>query len=247
MELLFDRSPVVFYQTFITSSETVGLMANSGDVLQSFREDVLEALQDNLVCLLHHGSRAKGEARPDSDYDSVVITRKVNRDVIRSLQTVFLKYPQFSSYLLSLDELKTMQKGHCLEFLYAKPLYGSLDVKLPTKEETVNYIVHKSRDTLDTIRHMLIFPHPIERKTKLIYYSLKDAYICLSYLAFSETGKLPPTRKQTMAYYKQQRKQNLGVRLLEILDDWDSYREDVAKTPEVYLFLLEEFFQKLHP
>lgn len=226
--------------------EIVDLMSNSGDILESFREDVLEALQGNLVCLLHHGSRAKGEARPNSDYDSVIITNKVSKGVIRSLQTVFLKYPQFSSYLLSLDELKTMQKGHCLEFLYAKPLYGSLDVKLPTKEETINYIVHKSRDTLDTIRHMLIFPHPNERKIKLVYYSLKDAYICLSYLAFSETGKLPPTRKQTIVYYKQQKKQSLGVHLLEILDNWDSHKEDVAKTPESYLLLLEEFFRKLH-
>ena len=221
-------------------------MSDSGDILESFREDVLEALQDNLVCLLHHGSRAKGEARPDSDYDSVIITKKVNKEVIRSLQDVFFKYPQFSLYLLSLDELKTMPRGHCLEFLYAKPLYGSLDVKLLTKEEVINYIIHKSRDTLDTIRHILILPHPIERKAKLVYYSLKDAYICLSYLAFSEKGKLPPTRKQTIAYFKQQKKQSLGIRLLEILDGWDSYKEDVAKTPESYLFLLEEFFRKLH-
>jgi len=221
-------------------------MSNSDGILESFKEDVLEALQDNLVCLLHHGSRAKGEARPDSDYDSVIITRKVSEEVISRLQTVFLKYPQFSSYLLSLNELKTMPKGQCLQFLYAKPLYGTLDVELPTKEETVNYITHKSRDTLDTIRHMLIFPHPLKRKTKLVYYSLKDVYICLSYLAFSEKGKLPLTRKQTIAYFKQQKKQSLGIRLLEILDSWNSYKEEIAKAPDPYLFLLEEFFRKLH-
>jgi len=221
-------------------------MSNSGDILESFKEDVLEALQDNLVCLLHHGSRAKGEARPDSDYDSVIITRKVSEEVIRKLQTVFLKYPQFSSYLLSLNELKTVPKGQCLQFLYAKPLYGTLDVKLPTKEETVNYITHKSRDTLDTIRHMLTFPHPLQRKTKLVYYSLKDVYICLSYLAFSQKGKLPLTRKQTIAYFKQQRKQSLGIRLLGILDSWDSYKEEIAKAPDPCLFQLEEFFRKFH-
>jgi predicted nucleotidyltransferase len=221
-------------------------MSDSGDVLESFIGDVLKFLQDDLVCLLHHGSRAKGEARPDSDYDAVIVAKRVNRQVIKRLQKVFSEHPQFSLYLLSLDELKTMQRGHCLEFLYAKPLYGSLDLKLPTKEETVNYIIHKRRDTLDTIRHMLVLPHPNERKTKLVHYSLKDAYVCLSYLAFSEKGKLPSTRKQTIAYFKQQRKQSLGIRLLEILDGWDSYKEDVAKTPESYLFMLEEFFRKLH-
>jgi predicted nucleotidyltransferase len=220
-------------------------MSDSGDILKSLKEDVLEALQGNLVCLLHHGSRAKGEARPGSDYDSVIIARKVSKKVIRSLQAVFDRYPQFSLYLLSVDELKTMPRGHCLEFLYAKPLFGTLDLKLPTKEETVDYIVYRSRDTLDTIRHMLIFPHPLDRKIKLVFYSLKDAYICLSYLAFSEKGKLPLTRKHTIDYLKQQRKQSLGIRLLEILDSWDSHREKIAKDPDQYLFLLEEFFTKL--
>lgn len=223
----------------------MGSMSSSGEILESFKEDVLEALQDNLVCLLHHGSRAKGEARSDSDYDSIIVTRKVNEEVIGKLQTVFLEYPQFSSYLLSLSELKTVPKGQCLQFLYAKPVYGTLDVKLPTKEETVNYITHKSRDTLDTIRHMLIFPHSLERKTKLVYYSLKDVYICMSYMAFSETHKLPLTRKETITHFKQKRKQSLGIRLLKILESWDSYKEEIAKAPDPYLLLLEKFFRKL--
>jgi hypothetical protein len=221
-------------------------MSEKGDVLKSLREDVLGALQSNLLCLLHHGSRAKGEARPDSDYDSVIITKKMNKEVITSLQRVFLKYPQFSLYLLNLDELNTMPRGHRLEFLYAKPLYGSLGLELPTKEETVSYIAHKRRDTIDTIRHMLILPHSTERKVKLVYYSLKDAYICLSYLAFSEEGKLPLTRKQTIAYFKKKKKYSLGTRLLGILDNWDLHKEDVANTPDTYLYLLDEFFRKLH-
>ena len=135
-------------------------------------------------------------------------------------------------------------KTDFLEFLYAKPLYGSLEMKLPTKEEVTNYINHKRRDTLAIIRHTLILPHANERKAKLVYYSLKDAYICLSYLAFSERGKLPPTRKQTIAYFKHWKRYSLGIRLLEILDNWDSYKEDATKNPDFYLFLLEEFFRK---
>jgi hypothetical protein len=220
-------------------------MSGSGDILQSFKDDVLGVLQGNLVCLLHHGSRAKGEARPDSDYDSVIITNKMNREVITSLQLVFLKYRQFSLYLLSFDELKTMPRGHCLEFLYAKPLYGSLDMELPTKEETLSYVAYRSRDVLDMIHHTLTLPHPTERKAKLVYYSLKDTYICLSYLAFSYEGKLPQTRRQTIAYFRKKKEQVLGISLLEILDNWDSYKLDVASSPEPYLFLLEEFFRDI--
>ena len=222
------------------------ILSDTDDILESFKEDVLKFLGDNLVCLLHHGSRAKGEARPDSDYDSVIITKRVNEEVIKSLQDIFSKHPRFSFYLLSLYDLKTMPRGHYLEFLYAKPLYGSLEMKLPTKEEVINYINHKRRDTLATIRHTLILPHPNERRARLLYYALKDVYIHLSYLAFSECGKLPSTRKQTIDYFKQQKRESLGTRLLEILDNWDSYKEDVANNPESYLLLLEEFFRKSH-
>ena len=223
------------------------ILSDIDEILKGFRNDILKVLQDNLVCLLHHGSRAKGEARPDSDYDSIIIVKQVNKEIIKRLQNVFSNYPQFSFYLLGLDDLKTMPKGHYLEFLYAKPLYGSLKVKLPTKEEVVSYVNHKRRDVLSTIRHTMILPHPDERKAKLVYYALKDVYICLSYLAFSECGKLPPTRRQTIAYFKQRKRQSLGIRLLNILDNWDSYKEDVAKEPDSYLFSLEEFFRKFHP
>lgn len=221
-------------------------MPDSDDILESFKLAVTKALRNNLVCLLHHGSRAKGEARLDSDYDSVIITKHVDKQVIKILKDTFSRYPQFSFYLLSLDDLETMPRGHFLEFLYAKPLYGSLEMKLPTKEEVINYINHKGRETLSIIRHTLILPHHNDRKAKLVYYSLKDAYICLSYLAFSESGKLPSTRKHTIAYFKQWKRESIEIRLLEILDNWNSYKEDVTRTPDSYLFLLEEFFGKLH-
>lgn len=223
------------------------ILLHVDDILERFKNDVLKFLGDSLVCLLHHGSRAKGEARPDSDYDSVIVTKRVTKEIIKSLQDIFSNYPHFSFYLLSLDDLETMPRDHYLEFQYAKPLYGKLKIKLPTKEEVVRYLNHKRRDILHIIRHTIILPHSIERKAKLVYFSLKDVYVYLSYLAFSEAGKLPPTRKQTILYYKKRKRHDLGTRLLLILDNWDSYREDVARNPEPYLLLLEEFFRKSRP
>jgi len=134
-----------------------------------------------------------------------------------------------------------------LEFVYAKPLYGKLKMKTPTSEEVTQYLSQSRRDELFSIRHYLTLPHPTEKKAKTAYYWLKFVYVYLSYLAFIETGKLPATRKQTIAYFEHKRGYSQGIKLLRMLDSWTSYKDKVAKNPDRYLFMLEKFFRNASP
>lgn len=64
---------------------------------------------------------------------------------------------------------------------------------------------------------------------------------------FLETGRLPKTRKETITYFEERKSQDLGIRLIRIQDNWNLHEEDVARNPESYLFLLEEFFRESLP
>lgn len=214
--------------------------------LRKFKNEAIAKLGNNLVCLLHHGSRAKGEAYPESDYDVILIARKVNEDVLKTIRNLFERNPLLSAYLLSLHDLKTMPKGHLLEFMYAKPLYGEINVEIPTAEEVKQYLNHSRREEMSIIRHYLLFPHPRKKKAKYAYYWLKSVYIHLSFLAFIESGKLPSTRKQTIAYFEKKKEYSNGVKLLQILDNWNANKAKVAKNPDRYLFMLERFFRNAH-
>jgi len=216
-------------------------------ILQKFRDDAKTALGSNLICLVHHGSRAKCEAHAESDYDSIIIVKKLNAKTIKTVQNLLQSNPGFTSYLLSLHDIKGLPKGHLLEFVYAKPLYGRLKVKTPTSEEVTQYLSHSRRDELFSIRHYLTLPHPSEKKARTAYYWLKFVYVYLSYLAFIETGKLPATRKQTIAYFENRKGYSKGVKLLRILDNWASYKGKVGKNPDHYLFMLEKFFRNASP
>lgn len=218
-----------------------------GAIMQEFKNDAEATLGDNLVCLLHHGSRAKGEALPESDYDVIIIVKKINEKILHTVRNLFDRHPHFSTYLLSLSDIKTLPRAHLLEFMYAKPLYGKIRVGLPTRAEAKQYISHSRRDWLDTLRHTLLFPHPSDRKARLAYYLLKNVYIYLSYLAFCESGKLPPTRKQTISYFEKRKDYAYGVRLLQMLDNWSAHKDKVAKNPDHYLFQLEKFFRNVQP
>ena len=106
---------------------------------------------------------------------------------------------------------------------------------------------HSRREELGLIRHYLVLPHPPEKKTKIVYYWLKFVYLYLSYLAFIETGELPPTRKQTITYFQNRTDYSHGVKLLRILDNWNAHKDKVAKNPDRYLFMLEKFFRTASP
>jgi len=148
---------------------------------------------------------------------------------------------------LSLKDVETLPRAHLLEFMYAKPLYGKMRIDAPTSDEVKQYIRHSRREWLDTLRHTLVFPHPLNRKTRLAYYMLKNVYIYLSYLAFCETGKLPQTRKQAITYFEKRKDYFHGIKLLRMLDEWDGYKEKVAKNPDHFLFMLERFFRSAYP
>lgn len=216
-------------------------------ILRKFKNDAIASLGDNLVCLLHHGSRAKGEAHAESDYDVIIIVKKVDQKVLKALQSLFERNPRFSSYLLSLNDIGTLPRANLLQFVYAKPLYMEFSVGVPTQEEVRQYICHSRRDWLDTLRHNLLFPHPLDRKARLVYYMLKNVYIYLSYHAFCESRKFPSTRKQTIEYLEKRKEFSSGVKLLQILDDWNAHKDRVAKNPDRYLFMLERFFRNAYP
>ena len=97
-------------------------VSSMDEKLRKFKNDAINALGNNLVCLLHHGSRAKCEAHLESDYDSIIIVNKMNSKVIKAVQNVLQSNPKFTTYLLSLCDLESLPKGHLLEFLHARPL-----------------------------------------------------------------------------------------------------------------------------
>lgn len=217
------------------------------EILKEFRKEALTALGEDLVCLLHHGSRAKGEAHAESDYDVIVVVKKTDAEVLSSLRKVVQRHARLSTYLLTLRDLQTLPKGHLLEFTHAKPLYGTINVGKPLPEDVEQYISHIRRNELDSVRHYLLHPHPAERKAKRVYYGLKSTYIYLSFLVFSKSGKLPRTRKETIDYFEHVKPYQDGVRLLQILDEWVLYKDKVAKNPDRYLLMLEKFFKEVLP
>lgn len=214
-------------------------------LLEDLKDQIVEALGENLVCIFLTGSRIREEERKDSDYDLAVIVSKTDTEVLGKLRSVFRGITGFSVYLLDWNDVETLPKAMFLQFVYSKKLYGDFDYPLPSKQEVADYVNTIRRDWLDRIRHYVILPHPREKVTSVLLPALKYVYLCLSYLVFKETGKLPLTRKDTMAFLKKRECNSLGISLMEVLEDWDSCKETHSENPVPLLLRIETLFRTL--
>lgn len=59
--------------------ECAQLSATERAILERFAARAKEVLRDNLVSIILFGSRARGEARPDSDVDLLLAVKDLNR------------------------------------------------------------------------------------------------------------------------------------------------------------------------
>jgi predicted nucleotidyltransferase len=185
--------------------------------ISHFRDEMLSLLGANLICLLHTGSHARGEPRPDSDYDFALIVSKVDKKVLNDLRKSQEKFERVSIFVLEEADLKTRPKAMYLQFIYSKSVFGRFEFSRPTADACMHaciesYIAMMRRDEVDTFRHYIIFPHDPDKLTARIRFSLKYAYICLTYIVFKETGQLPKTRIETLEYFEKrvQKKKEYG-------------------------------------
>jgi len=213
-----------------------------------FRDKLSSQLGENLKCLVHMGSRVRGEARVDSDYDFALIVYNINRKVLDEIRNVFSDYQNVSVYILEEQELRRLPKALCatnLQFIYSRVIYGECDFPKPSVEDIDTYIGIMRSDEIFAVRHYLTLPHDSSRLVERIGMRLKMVYFCLTYLIYKETGVLPRTRLEAMDYLKKKSSQRLGVALLEILENWQSPETSAAERVREYLHILEEFWRTL--
>ncbi|MBI1886427.1 MAG: nucleotidyltransferase domain-containing protein, partial [Chloroflexi bacterium] len=86
---------------------------------------LVERLGDDLKAVLWHGSWARGEARPDSDHDLIIILKRVDDGVLLKLRDVFFGRASWSTLIQSEDELRHYPLAGRIQFTHGlRLLYG---------------------------------------------------------------------------------------------------------------------------
>jgi len=214
-------------------------------IVEVFKDDLLQALgPSNIILIYHHGSRVRGEARSDSDYDTILVLNEIDEKVLKKIRGVLSRHPTFQTYLLSRQDFEDLPHGQRLEFFEGQRLYGNLDLKPPSRKQVLKEIRRSRLQSLHYLRHYITLPHDEERRARLVYFQLKDAYFYLRSIAYYETGRLVSTRKELISKLTELRvDRSPATDLLQTLESYEEYKSKIGENPDAYLFKLEKFFR----
>ena len=211
------------------------------------RDELVSTLGNNIICLVHTGSRARGEARPESDYDFTLIVKEIEGGILNDIRDALSAFTNISVYILDENDLTYFPKAMNLQFVHSKTLYGECDFPTPDAEDIDRYVNKVRRDEIDILRHYLTLPHDEVKLVGRGALSLKRAYICLTYLIYRETGVLPKTRIETINHIEKKAPYGLGTKLLRIYENLNNEEESVSNNPHELLHMLEKFWRTLTP
>jgi len=175
----------------------------------------------------------------------MAIVSKLDEEKIYSMREALADLHGVSMYVLDRDDLRTIHKAMFLQLVHSEKLYGDFEYSLPSKEEVREFVNFWRRERLDDIRHYLILPHSQEKINSVLYPFLKRASLYLSCLVYAETGILPKTRKELLAYLERTKSNNLWINMMKTLDDWDSCKSKYFENPLPLLLQIETFYRTL--
>jgi len=212
-------------------------------------DDFLERLQTlfgpRLAFVAHHGSWARGEARPDSDIDAFVIVDRIDDRDLADYRELLASMPytaehQVSTFFGSASELRQWPRHEQSQCWFGRRvLHGRLEdlVDPPTPRDYLEDVRLKAAANLHIARHYLLHPHDLAAVIRRPPYPFKECcYALQSWMLLTE-GKYCATKADLLAALPDPQDREL----VQVVMNWHSLQTDREARPQYYLELLERW------
>jgi hypothetical protein len=216
--------------------------------LDEFVRRMQENFGERLVFVGHHGSWARGEARPDSDIDTMVVLEEVGteesqayRDIIRDMTR---GGEAVSGLLLSAGEMGAWPGAMRLQFFYGcQVLHGGLEgiAQPPSRRELLDQARRCAAYNLFNARHYLLYPHDLGAKVGKTVCMFKECLFALQGFLLAETGTFYGRKEDLLEAVTEPEDRAV----VEIVRDWSSSAADRAARPEWYFRQLERWCSRM--
>ncbi len=230
-------------------SETEGLPPEVRDAADA----LIAALGDELTALLWHGSEARREQTPESDHDLIVILRRVDDRILRTMREVFEHRGLWSTYVKTEEELRQYPLTGRLQFHYGHlPLYGRIEPPPVTRTGLLEDLRRSAVDIQHECRYRIIHGgRRIDsgqeadfvrvRNARWMYYQAKLAILAMKARELLEDRPYPPTR----AALRQHLANSDEIAIVDTVDRWPELRTTYEQDSVSLALLLDRFARAL--
>lgn len=213
-------------------------------LLKKFVTRMKKDYQKNLVFVIHHGSWAAGEAKPESDVDFLVGLKRIDRQDLIKLRRI-LREKEFQKatvlFFSTLDMENYIPYGRHQFHYGAKLLYGKCPLIKPTKSQEISELKKHADEIGFWGRYLFTHQHPRDRLVRSIYWRLKEVIICLKVYVSLKTGKYPVTRRKL----KESLNDSKDRELVRISEHWKKHKPRLMENPDPVLLKLADFSQRI--
>ena len=217
--------------------------------LDDFRRRLLECFGERLVFLAHHGSWARGEARPESDIDAFVIVDHVDDETLDAYRAIIDAMPltgehMVSTFFGSRAELSVWPRHEQIQCWFGcKILHGDLAelVEPPTDQDFITDVRLKASEHLHMARHYLLHPHDMTGRMRQLKYPFKEAVYALQSWMYLTTGKRHDTKLEMLDALKDETDREIVL----AVTNWPAIASDEPDVATEHAALLERYARRM--
>ncbi len=226
--------------------------ASLPDEVREVVEGLIDSVGDDLAAVYWHGSYARGEAKPDSDHDLIIVLKRADDDVLLRMADVFRGRQDWSTFVQTEEELRQYPRTGRLQFHFGLvPLYGRIEPPPFTREDVANEIRVFARDIRFECRYRLLHAEPLysdmdeqfqrARNARMLRYATKLAVLALKARDLLEGQEYPATREELRARLTDPDE----MAVLDTLENWAELRAKYEEDRRPLALLLDRVARKL--
>lgn len=164
-------------------------MSETNDWLDQFSQKLIQQFGEEIIFIGWQGSRARGDAKLDSDIDVVVIFKELTIERLSAYEVVTHTMPNrhlLCGFISGVDELKAWDKSDLFTFVYdTKSVYGSLEfLKKHIQLEDIKRFI---RASAGNSYHMTLHNYLHTKSTEAIQAIFKNARFVIQGKQFLKT------------------------------------------------------------
>ncbi len=216
---------------------------------------LIAGLGDDLSALLWHGSWARGEAKPWSDHDMIIVLWRLDDELLCKLQGVFAGRKNWSTHVRTEQELRQYPSAGRPQFHFGLvPLYGGYQPPPLTREHVLDELRMLVLNVSFEARYRLLHREPLyadmerweadfarRRTARMLRYAAKLAVLAMKARELVKGREYPVTADELRARLCDADE----LWLLDTVQSWDQVQHHYEAEPDPLALRLDAFARNL--